>query len=209
MLKFTYFKNSLWHPEIKNALHEATKGYAFWGLLGLGFGWSYCYGQAVGHGVSLQMFLNWVFFMLLATLTLTDLKKFLIPDVLLIPLFALGIIFTNFLTADLLSTFILGAGFALVRLLGSKLAGQEAMGWGDVKLVAALGPWVGLIGIVPFLLVVSLTALLTVIIRFCLKKRGPMPFGPFLAFGGWVAYAYGPMIAAYLIMFRQYLVEAL
>lgn len=209
----TFFAD-LTHPEARSVVRETLGSYSFWGLIGLGFGWAYCYGRSLGMDLNttffLSVLLNGTFFSLLAAIAVGDLKRFIVPDIFVYPLFILGLIFTPFLTAALLTSFILGAGFALVRWLSSKLAQEEAMGLGDIKLVIALGPWVGLLGIVPLLLVTSFVALLTLLIRILLRKeRKPLPFAPFLVFGGWVAYAYGPMIVAYLLIFRQYIVGAL
>lgn len=211
---FKTILSDLTHPEARTAVSKALQSYSFWALFGLGYGWAYCYGRSLGADLNtlffLSTFINGTFFALLAAIAVTDLRHFIVPDLLVYPLFIFGLLVAPFLKSALLASLILGAGFALVRWFSSKLAQQEAMGLGDIKLVIALGPWVGLLGIVPMLLATSLVALITLLIRilFC-KERAPLPFAPFLVFGGWVAYAYGPMIVAYLLMFRQYLVGQL
>ena len=203
MLKTFY--EDLTHPEVYVALKDTWQSLAFWGLVGVGFGWAYCYGQSLGHGIGFAMFLNWVFFMLLSAIAVTDLKHFIIPDILVVLLFILGITTTPSLSLALTGSLILGLSFWFVRSLGTKMAGQEAMGLGDVKLVIALGPWIHVLGIVPFLLVASLSALLVVAGRtlLCKKQKEALPFAPFLVLGAWASYAYGYMFFMYLMYFRQ------
>ena len=211
MKLFKTIIEDLTHPEVCQALRETLRSYSFWGLFGIGYGWAYCYARSLGAELNPLLFLsvliNGSFFALLAAIAVTDLKRFIVPDLLVYPLFIFGLIVAPHFKAALIASFILGAGFALVRWFSSKLAKQEAMGLGDVKLVIALGPWVGLLGIVPMLLITSLIALIVVLGRVLLcKERSALPFAPFLVFGAWAAYGYGPMVVAYLFIFRQSLV---
>ena len=64
------------------------------------------------------------------------------------------------------------------------------MGYGDFKLLAALGAWFGFVALPQIILIAALGSILVALIGIALKKRSvntPMPFGPFLALGGWVA----------------------
>jgi leader peptidase (prepilin peptidase)/N-methyltransferase len=88
--------------------------------------------------------------------------------------------------------------FQLFRLL----TGKEGMGYGDFKLLAALGAWLGWQRL---LLIVPLSACVGAIVGVALivlrrHERGkPVPFGPFLAAGGWIAMLWGDaLIDAYL-----------
>jgi leader peptidase (prepilin peptidase)/N-methyltransferase len=92
----------------------------------------------------------------------------------------------------------LWAVFQVFRLL----TGKEGMGYGDFKLLAALGAWLGWQRL---LLIVPLSACVGAVIGVALialrrQERGkPIPFGPFLAAGGWIAMLWGDaIIDAYL-----------
>ncbi len=91
---------------------------------------------------------------LLALLSYIDLKTFLLPNIYVAPFALLGIAFHAFLDFNYLSfqEVIIGsiAGYAfpwLIRLAGNKYYGQESLGLGDVKLLAAGGLWLGLEGV--------------------------------------------------------------
>ncbi|TSE21365.1 Type 4 prepilin-like proteins leader peptide-processing enzyme [Tepidimonas alkaliphilus] len=75
------------------------------------------------------------------------------------------------------------------------LTGKEGMGYGDFKLLAALGAWLGWQALIPLVLVASL---LGAVVGLAMKALGRLregryvPFGPFLAFGGLLVWALGP-----------------
>ena len=76
------------------------------------------------------------------------------------------------------------------------------MGHGDFKLLAALGAWCGLKGILPIILLSSVVG--AIIGSIWLYSRGrdratPIPFGPYLAIAGWIVFMWGePLIDGYL-----------
>jgi leader peptidase (prepilin peptidase)/N-methyltransferase len=83
--------------------------------------------------------------------------------------------------------------FHLFRLL----TGKEGMGYGDFKLLAMLGAWLGWQLLPQIVLISALAGALlgTLLIATGRQKRGnPMPFGPFLAIAGWIALIAGPAI---------------
>ena len=77
-----------------------------------------------------------------------------------------------------------------------KLAtGKEGMGYGDFKLLAALGAWFGWQALIPMILLASVTGAavgITLKLRSGLREGGYIPFGPFLALGGLWALLFGP-----------------
>jgi leader peptidase (prepilin peptidase)/N-methyltransferase len=83
-----------------------------------------------------------------------------------------------------------------------QLTGKEGMGHGDFKLLAALGAWVGLQGILPTVLMSSLVGAIVGSIWLAMKGRDratPIPFGPYLAVAGWIVFMWGrQMIDAYM-----------
>ena len=85
------------------------------------------------------------------------------------------------------------------------LTGKEGMGFGDFKLLAALGAWLGW-EMLPLLLIVSagLGAIIGLTLQATMPRlRGqPMPFGPFLALAGWLGLLAGnELMALYLSLF--------
>jgi leader peptidase (prepilin peptidase) / N-methyltransferase len=77
------------------------------------------------------------------------------------------------------------------------ITGKEGMGYGDFKLFAALGAWMGW-KVLPLIILLSAATGATLgILMIALRGRdraAPMPFGPYLAAAGWIAMLYGPQI---------------
>ena len=136
-----------------------------------------------------------------------DLRTQLLPDQLTLPLMWLGLVASIdalFLTPK---QAMVGAMVGYLSLwsvwwLFKQLTGKEGMGHGDFKLLAALGAWVGLKGIVPTILLSSLVGAIVGSIWLAAKGRDratPIPFGPYLAAAGWLVFFWGqPLIDAYL-----------
>lgn len=128
-----------------------------------------------------------------------DFRTQLLPDSLTLPLMWLGFIAAheNLFVAP--KTALAGAmvGYAslwLVWWLFKQLTGKEGMGHGDFKLLAAIGAWCGLNGILPTILFSSLVG--AIIGSAWLAMRGrdkatPLPFGPYLAIAGWIVFMWG------------------
>ena len=120
-----------------------------------------------------------------------DFKLQILPNRLNLTMFEIGIVivlaytFINIEIAvdSILGMFAGGGIFLLITLIGGLVAGKEAMGFGDVKLMGALGLFFGLksiimITVLAFLLG-AIVSILIVIIRFK-KKTEYIPFGPFI-----------------------------
>ena len=119
-----------------------------------------------------------------------DLAHLLLLNVYTLPLTAGGIIFQLMLghqpwwhsLAGLAGGVLLGLGLDFaVRLFRQQDAGE--LGFGDVKLLAAVGAWVGLLNL-PFALVVA--CVVNLILSFTVPRGHAFPFGPGLAVGLWV-----------------------
>jgi len=86
--------------------------------------------------------------------------------------------------------------------LFKQLTGKEGMGHGDFKLLAALGAWCGLKGILPIILLSSVVGAIVGSIWLAWKGRDratPIPFGPYLAIAGWIYFFWGDaMMGAYM-----------
>jgi leader peptidase (prepilin peptidase) / N-methyltransferase len=135
----------------------------------------------------------------LVALSGIDLRTRLLPDQLTLPLLWLGLIacIENLYIGQKSALLGVMAGyFSLwsVYWLFKQVTGKEGMGHGDFKLLAALGAWVGLKGILPAILVSSLTGAIVGSIWLAAKGRDratPIPFGPYLAFAGWITFFWG------------------
>ncbi|MCP5404756.1 MAG: prepilin peptidase [Pseudomonadaceae bacterium] len=126
---------------------------------------------------------------LLVVLAVVDVKTHTLPNLLNAAVLLLGVMVADIWWQALLAAVAAYAVFQLVALGSRALLRKEGMGQGDVKLFAALGAWVGLMGLPLVALVGSVLAL-----AYILAVRHPrgarLPFGPFLAAGGWLVFLY-------------------
>ena len=143
----------------------------------------------------------------LVALSGIDLRTRLLPDQLTLPLMWLGLIGSLDNLYMPAKPALLGAiaGYVslwLVWWLFKQITGKEGMGRGDFKLLAALGAWVGLNGVLPIILISSLVGAVIGSIWLAVKGRDratPIPFGPYLAIAGWIVFFWGQQIVdAYL-----------
>jgi leader peptidase (prepilin peptidase)/N-methyltransferase len=143
-----------------------------------------------------------VFGWALLLLAVTDWRALLLPDVATFPLTLFGLLASFTLQLGPWRDHALGAaaGFASLALLAwlyRRLRHREGLGLGDAKLSAAIGAWVGWQGLPTMLLWGSMLGLLFAIalslqgMRLRLSDR--LPFGVFLAAGGWLVWLYGPL----------------
>ncbi len=144
---------------------------------------------------------------ILIALTGIDLRTSLLPDQLTYPLLWIGLLLSVFGVFVAPATAIIGAAAGYLSLWSVywlfKLAtGKEGMGFGDFKLLAALGAWCGWQGVLPIVLISALVGAVIGSIWLALRGRDratPIPFGPYLAMAGWIQLLWGPqLIAAYL-----------
>ena len=134
-----------------------------------------------------------------------DLHTQLLPDQVTLPLLWAGLIFSLFPLFARGNDAIIGAAAGYLSLWSIywlfKLAtGKEGMGYGDFKLLAALGAWMGPASLLPIVLMSSLIG--AVVGGGWLALRGrdratPIPFGPFLAAAGWVWFVAGDRLATW------------
>jgi leader peptidase (prepilin peptidase) / N-methyltransferase len=85
------------------------------------------------------------------------------------------------------------------------LTGKEGMGYGDFKLLAAFGAWLGWRMLLPIVLLSAIVGALVgvaLIVGRRHERGAPIPFGPFLAAAGWFAMMWGPQIVnGYLALY--------
>ncbi len=156
------------------------------------------------------------FFGLLLALALIDLDLRILPDSLTLPGILAGLIgsaihpwmhrrafeATGFAVGDAVLDGILGAAAGAGLLWGiswaaEKIWKREAMGLGDVKLLAMIGAWLGLLGMLYAMLVAVMAGAAIGIVVWLVRRDRFLPFGPFLAlgaasvllFGDWIEWA--------------------
>ncbi|MFN7184645.1 MAG: prepilin peptidase, partial [Thermomonas haemolytica] len=128
-----------------------------------------------------------------------DLRTRLLPDQLTLPLLWLGLVAAMEHLYVQPKPAVLGvmAGYLSlwsVYWLFKQLTGKEGMGHGDFKLLAAIGAWTGLAGVLPTILLSSLVGAVVGSLWLAAKGRDkatPIPFGPYLALAGWISFMWG------------------
>ncbi|MEW8051770.1 MAG: A24 family peptidase [Candidatus Thiodiazotropha sp.] len=149
------------------------------------------------------LFLTWA----LIALSVIDFDVQLLPDNITLPflwlglLISLGNVFTDPRTA------LIGAAAGYLSLwsvyqLFKRLTGKEGMGYGDFKLLAMLGAWLGWHYLPQIILLSALVGAVVGILLIIVRGRDrniPIPFGPYLAAAGWISLMWGEQInTAYL-----------
>ncbi len=145
----------------------------------------------------------------LVALAAIDIEHFLLPDRITLPGLALALALQPLLAwgsiAGALQGALLGAGLLLVMAgLWELLRGTEGMGLGDVKMLAMIGAFLGVHGVIVTLVFASLAGSvvgITLLARGSIELQGKLPFGFFLAAGAAVAlFAGEPLARAYLAL---------
>ena len=142
----------------------------------------------------------------LLAMAVIDLRTQLLPDLLTLPLLWAGLLYQLLFQPLLLPSAVIGAMAGYLVLwsfywLFKLVTGKEGMGYGDFKLLAALGAWLGW-QTLPLVLILSAGAgaLVGILIQLAVPRlRGaPLPFGPWLVMAGWLALLAGePLMALY------------
>jgi leader peptidase (prepilin peptidase) / N-methyltransferase len=179
------------------------------GILSAAVAWKFGFGWPAAAAVVLTWFL--------IALTFIDVDHQLLPDSLTMPLLWIGLFLSLWepqsggapVPVDMRSSIIGAIGGYLslwsVYHLFRLLTGKEGMGYGDFKLFAALGAWLGwkmLLPIILFAAAVGATVGLAMIAIQGRSRATPIAFGPFLAGAGWLVLMFGhELVNGYLGMF--------
>ncbi len=146
-----------------------------------------------------------LFTWMVVALVFIDYDTTLLPDQITYPLLWLGLIANTFTTGivsvqDALIGAIAGYLFLWSTYWGFKLlTGKEGMGYGDFKLLAALGAWLGWQALPSIILLAAASGLLYAVVRMVTAKQSrsePIPFGPFLGIAGWVTLVFRDNVLA-------------
>jgi len=182
-------------------------------LTGILSGW-----VAAHFGFGLAALGALIFTWFLLALTFIDVDTQLLPDSLTLPLLWLGLVLSLWaqpgagggeFPVDLRSS-VLGAVAGYLSLwtvyhLFRLVTGKEGMGYGDFKLLAALGAWLGWQMLLPVILIAAVVGAIVgaVLLGVRGQNRGtPIAFGPFLAAAGWLVLMFGhALVGRYLALF--------
>lgn len=139
---------------------------------------------------------------LLIAASAIDARERILPDEINFAIAALGLVAAAPLGRPALLDHTLGAALGFLVLAGfallyARLRGREGLGRGDAKLLGALGAWVGWQGLAGVLVIGAGAGLVAVVVGAVIGRRPlhastALPFGPFLALGGWLVWLYGP-----------------
>jgi len=182
---------------------------ALTGILSAAVAWKYGYGWQTAAAIVLTWFL--------IALTFIDIDTQFLPDTLTLPLVWIGLLLSLWasegapgpLPVDVRSS-IIGAIAGYLSLwsvyhLFRLITGKEGMGYGDFKLFAALGAWLGWQMLLPIILFAATVGAVVGIALIALRGRSratPIAFGPFLAAAGWLVLMFGhEVVTGYLGMF--------
>jgi len=143
-----------------------------------------------------------IFAYFLIALALIDVDTQLLPDDLTLPLLWIGLLVNTQGIFCSLESAVLGAALGYMALwmvywIFKLITGKEGMGYGDFKLLAALGAWCGWAALPAIILISSVIGAIVGLGLMAIKRRGrevPIPFGPYLAIGGLLMLPYGQLV---------------
>ena len=170
-------------------------------LLSATVAWHFGFGWEALDGIVLTL--------CLVPITMIDFDQQLIPDSIVLPLLWMGLGMSLFSPVADSETLFISSSDALIGAIAGYLSlwsvyqlfklitGKEGMGYGDFKLLAALGAWLGwqqLPLIIMMSAVVGAVVGISLIVFRGRDRQIPMPFGPYLAAAGWIAMLWGEQI---------------
>ncbi len=164
---------------------------------------------AYQFGASWQTAALLIFTYFLVALTLIDMDEYLLPDSLTLPLIWIALIANSFALFTTLESAVYGAIAGYLSLwsiywIFKLLTGKEGMGYGDFKLLAAIGALLGWQALPVVILLSSVVGAVVGILGIMIMGRDkniPTPFGPYLAAAGFIAALWGNEITAAYFQF--------
>ena len=148
---------------------------------------------------ALGIIVTWFF----VSMTMIDVDHQLLPDSLTLPLMWIGLLVALYPVFTDLQSAVIGAAAGymvlwLVYQLFKLFTGKEGMGYGDFKLLAAIGALLGWQALPVVILLSSLVGAVVGVTLIAITGRDkniPMPFGPYLAAAGWIAMLWGDSLS--------------
>jgi leader peptidase (prepilin peptidase)/N-methyltransferase len=162
---------------------------------------------AYKYGYSYASLFAFIFVFALVALTFIDLDTFLLPDDIVLPLLWLGLLFNlNTGFTDIKSA-VIGAVVGYMTLwtvywLFKLIRGKEGMGYGDFKLLAAIGAWFGWQMLPAVILLSAVVGSIIGIYMMLFKgknKDSAIPFGPYLTLAGIAALFFGQQLMQFYL----------
>lgn len=179
---------------------------------GVNIHWRYPAVESMTACVALMVYLRFGWSLeTLAALTLSfslialawiDLEHYLLPDAIILPVLWLGLLLSLAPVFVDSHASILGAAAGylslwLVYQVFRLLTGKEGMGFGDFKLLALLGAWLGWTALPQIILLSSFSGAMIGILLIISRRQergAPIPFGPYLALAGWITLLWGDVV---------------
>jgi leader peptidase (prepilin peptidase)/N-methyltransferase len=165
-------------------------------------------------GVGLEAVMAIIMTLALVPVAMIDADTQLIPDSIVLPLMWIGLAMSLFAPVAGAETLFVAPGDAIIGAMAGYLSlwsiywlfklvtGKEGMGYGDFKLLAALGAWLGWQQLPLIILMSAVVGAIVGIALMAFRKHErsvPIPFGPYLAAAGWITMLWGDTIkTAYL-----------
>lgn len=151
-------------------------------------------GSPIGASLGFAMMLTAA----LLTLAVIDFRSMILPDIIVLPLLWLGLLANLHGRFVPLADAVIGAtaGYTalwIVSRLYRLIRKRDGMGDGDLKLLAALGAWLGWRMLAPIALIAAVAAILVTVVAIWSGRRttsDPLPFGTSLAIAGWICLAH-------------------
>lgn len=157
---------------------------------------------ALYFGFTLQMLAMLFVSYALIVLIFIDADHQLLPDQITLPLLWAGVLFNLVFGWIPLDSSVIGAMLGYLTLwlvfwMFKLVTGKEGMGYGDFKLLSALGAWGGYATLPGIILISSVAGVIYALLSALSGRQDltkPMPFGPFLALAGWLMLIWGDQI---------------
>jgi len=144
----------------------------------------------------------------LLALAAIDQRRFILPDMLTLPLMFGGLTVAQMLAPEQVLDHLLGGvigfgGFWAIAWLYRNLRDRDGLGAGDVKLMGALGTWVAWQGVPTLIFYAAVAGLVSAAVMTVMGRRvsstSRIAFGPYLCLSGWLVWLYGPMQFSWLL----------
>lgn len=144
---------------------------------------------------------------LMVAMTFIDIDEMLLPDILTLSMLWIGLLLAAHTPQMALTDSVIGAAAGYLSLFSvywafKLITGKEGMGYGDFKLLAAIGVWVGWQHLPIVILLSSLVGAVVGIALMFFKNKDSnlaIPFGPYLAAAGFLTMLYGDGIATWYL----------